>query len=313
MNKEEWLKKLQSSNTPSKYPEIDEQIKQHIKEKGSIVGVEGAFGDTFRNLAYVEEYIKTDKGIQTKFYGCSVLFKGDLKRETIDTVATIKRMLIAGVELALKYKYTLIIRFLFSYKKALRNLVDWFIQIYEVDLGHKSYKNLDDFSLPPREIVRAGIKLAEEISLEKYSLSRYNNREYREDVKRLFWCLGMIIQSDFAYYWRVQDLLSNYKKNDNIRKELGRLFDLAIERENQIKEKFIILKRFAMLVLLLPPIKKLATKYFNELDIDKIQPDEEDLYWAGRRQGYDFGGVSYKIRMEESLKIDKERGHIIIS
>src|SRR3989304_9850946 len=95
MNREEWLKKLQSSNAPLKYPEIDAKIRQHIKDKGNIVSVEGAFGDTFRNMAYVEEYIKTDKGIQTKFYGCSILFKGDLKRETIDSVATNKRVLIA--------------------------------------------------------------------------------------------------------------------------------------------------------------------------------------------------------------------------
>src|SRR3990167_11504332 len=109
MNRELWLAKLQSNNSPSKYPELDEKIRQHIKEKGSIVSVEGVFGDTFRNMAYVEEYIKTDKGIQTKFYGCSVLFKGDLKRETIDGVATVKRVIIATVELALKYKFIICI------------------------------------------------------------------------------------------------------------------------------------------------------------------------------------------------------------
>jgi len=311
MNREEWLKKLQSSNAPLKYPEIDAKIRQHIKDKGNIVSVEGAFGDTFRNMAYVEEYIKTDKGIQTKFYGCSILFKGDLKRETIDSVATNKRVLIATIELVLKYKYQLIIG-LFFWKTILRNLVDWYIQIFEVDLGKKTYVNLDDFSSLSREIIRVGIECAEKIPLNKYPLSRYDSREYRVDVKRLFWCLGTIIQSDFAYYWRIQDFLSNFQKTKNIRKEMNRLFNLAIERENQIKEKIIILKRFIMLILLFPPFRKMVEIYFNKLDMNRIKPDEEDLYWAGRRQGYNFGGISYKDRLEEIEWIDKENGHIII-
>lgn len=311
MNRIDWLSKLQNNNIPPKYPELDAKICQHIKEKGSIVSVEGAFGDTFRNLGFVEEYIKTDKGIQTKFYGCSILFKGDLRREVIDGVATVKRVMMASAELALKYKFSLI-RFLFSYKKALRNFVDWFIQIYEADLGQKSYKNLNDFAPVPRELIRAGLKLAEEIPLGKYPLSRWGPREYRIDVKRLFWCVGTIIQSDFAYYWRVQDPLSNFQKTNDIRKEIGRLFNLAIERENQIKEKFIILKRAAMIILLFPPIKRLAIKYFNELNIDKIQPDEEDVYWSGRRAGYNFGGISYEEKIKEIERIDKEKGNVII-
>ena len=67
-----------------------------------------------------------------------------------------------------------------------------------------------------------------------------------------------------------------------------------------------------MLILLFPPFRKMVEIYFNKLDMNRIKPDEEDLYWAGRRQGYNFGGISYKDRLEEIEWIDKENGHIII-
>jgi hypothetical protein len=257
--------------------------------------VDGVFGDTYRNLGFVEEYLKTDKGIQTKFYGCSFLFKGDIKRETVDSVAALKRVLMATVEHLLKGKMFFVSTKAFVY---------WFVRNYEADLEIKTYTSLSDFAPVPREMISVGIRLANHVK----------NQEYRGKIIKFIWALGTFIQNDFAYYWRVQDPLCELDKeslNENPRKEILRLFDLAIARDNQISEKVRLLKKLASILLLIPRYKKIAKDYFNGLDIEKIKPDREDIYFMGRRQGYNFGGLSYKDRIEGVKETDKEEGNVI--
>ena len=317
VNRNDWLNTLKSDiEKTSKQQWFEEKISRHIKEKGFIIKVDGVFGDTFPNFGYVEEYLETDKGIQIKFYGCSIFYNGDLKRETIDSVATTKRAMMVIAAIILKFRFFLVFYLLF-YKKLVRDFIFKFAEIYEADLRQKAYKSLSDFSPVPREIIRAGMELTKEIPLE-YPLNEYgevSEIDYRMKVEYLFWCLGTIIQNDTAYYWRVQDPLSNLNKGAlkrNPKKEIARLFDLAIERENQIKDKIHFLKKFFMLLLWFPPAKRLALKYLLELDIDKIQPNEDDLYWASRRDGYNFMGLSVAQRSSNIEAIDKEKGHLIL-
>src|SRR3990167_9556685 len=175
MNREEWLKKLESKNTPSPLNDgqkvIDAMIREHIKTHGKITYVEGPFNDQVKNLGFIQEQVKTEKGIQTKFYGCSYLFKVDLKRETIDSVALTKRVLMSTIEQVLWGKMLF-----FSFKA----FIYWFVRIYEADLQNKTYKNLSDFSPLPRELISAGMKCLEKIRSE----------EYRAKVNKFLWAIG---------------------------------------------------------------------------------------------------------------------------
>ena len=317
--RQNWLKSLKS-DTIEKSPEIlklEEKIRKHIKEKGSIDWVQGAFGDTFKNLGYVEDYPITEKGVQTKFYGCSFTLKGKLNSEIIDTGATVKRVLMEDIYLALPYKFSLIIRFFFSWRKLLRRLVFRFTSIYEADLIKKTYKSVSEFSPFPRELVKAGVKLAEKIPLE-YPLNKWKrkeNREYRTKVEEVFFFIGTVVQQDFAYTIRTQDPLSNLNKqklNENPRKEILRLIDLAISRENHIMVKLGKIRKLTSILLLLPIVRKLAKEYFNELDLNNIKPDKDDLSFSYRREGYNTNGLTLKERMSIINKLDKENGNVII-
>ncbi len=309
--------------------ELRVQISAHIKEHGSIDLVEGAFGDDSQNIGYVEKYIHTDKGISIKFYGCSFLYKGTANRELLDSVSTVKRTLMATVGLFSKYWFLILpsipVLLLFL-KTSIKAFCFWFAQIYEVDLKKKTYKYLSEFSPTPRELIRVGLLMANKIPLEdanekdfKENYSKefegIDSQEFRIRVRRVVWCLGSFIQVDSAYYWRVQDplsLLNKFCLLENPRKEILRLFDIAILRENQIKSKLVMIKNLFSLLLLVPSIKKIASEYLNMLNYKEITPDRDDFYFASRRQGYDFGGISHKDRKEIWSKVDRELGHIII-
>jgi len=320
--KKEFLNNLKSDTSTSRYQALRSKISEHIKKNGSIEWVDGVFGDTFRNMGFVEDYIQTEKGICSKFYGCSCLFKGRLNREAIDSGATMKRVLMATIKLVFKHKFSVFFWALIHRKKAIRDFVEWFIDIYEADYKKKVYKSINEFSSFPQELVKSGLKIAQSISLEypnviseDYPKGKIDGREYRVKVEDLFYCLGSFFQNDFAYGSRGQDVLSNLNKEAllmNPRKEIIRLFDLALSRENQIKDKIILIKKIVMVALLFPLVKRLAISYLLELDLDKIKPDEADRYFLGRRESYNFGGKTYQGRKEETDRIDKENGNVII-
>lgn len=291
--------------------------------------IEGIFGDTTKNRGFVEKYLNhevTGKGTCTKFFGCEVLYNGKIQSATIDACATVKRVLIATAGVILKYKYLLIL-FLPFWKRALKDFIYWFVEIYEVDLVKKTYRNLVEFSPVTKEIIRVGFKIAEKFPAKKnitfintlglgiWSYGEEFAKELQVRIRRLFWCIATFFQFDAAYYWRLQDPLSNLNQDNvevNVRKEVLRLFDIAISREHQIKDKLIMLKKLASFVLLFPPAYFFAREFLLELDVKKIQPDKSDRYYAYRRNSYDFEGKSKEERTQWFKDLDKRLGNVII-
>ena len=293
---------------------LNEQIHKHITEKGQISEVHGVFGEYFPNKGFIEEIKLTEKGNQTKFYGCSVLYKGIVKNEVIDSLATVKRVLIETLRLVLRPTF--------------KNALYWFVRIYRADLESKTYKNLNEFSPFPRELIRAANVIADKIPLvysqtgpgpseSNYYLDERepDEREMRVLVKRLFYFIGTLVQFDSAYCWRPQDALSNLDKEKlkkSPRKEVLRLFDIAIERESQIKDKIQLFRKFASIILFVPKVRKFAKEYLMELDLEKIKPDTDDDYWAGRRAGYNWKGIDWETRRKQADDLDKRLGNVII-
>ena len=204
----------------------------------------------------------------------------------------------------------------------------WFVRIYRADLESKTYKNLNEFSPFPRELIRAANVIADKIPLvysqtgpgpseSNYYLDERepDEREMRVLVKRLFYFIGTLVQFDSAYCWRPQDALSNLDKEKlkkSPRKEVLRLFDIAIERESQIKDKIQLFRKFASIILFVPKVRKFAKEYLMELDLEKIKPDTDDDYWAGRRAGYNWKGIDWETRRKQADDLDKRLGNVII-
>ena len=57
-------------------------------------------------------------------------------------------------------------------------------------------------------------------------------------------------------------------------------------------------------------LREFVREYLLELNLDKIKPDEHDLYFTLRRSTYRFRDVSVEERVKEAERIDKEKGHI---
>ena len=263
-------------------------------------------------------------GQVTEFYGVSYLYKGTLFGDTLSSVAVTKRTLMASAELLLKYWFFLSPLALIFWKTSVKAFVYWFAQIYEADLKQKTYKYLSEFSPVPREVIRAGLKLADKIPIkakffedmwDRKEFESEDSQEYRIRVRRIIWCIGTFIQSDSAYYKRVQDALSNLNKLwlNNSRQEILRLFDLVLSREKTISDKVRKLMKLVSILLLFPPFLKIARSYLYELEPKEFEPDDSDRYYNSRVQGYDFEGKPYAERKEWADKKDKELGHTIIS
>ena len=323
---------------------LQEEIQKIIHEKGKIEYAEGVFGDANQNLAYFGEMIHDKKGAQYRILGCSYLYPNTLLGAVHDSCTSLKRTLMATIGFAFKCWWIFSPLTLVFYKSVIKAFVYWFAGIYESDLKQKTYRFLSEFAPVPREMIRAGLVLADKIPLkglkdnfeeqygQQYTAIRLEyadstddwhrkefegiaTGEYRVRVRRVVWGVGTFVQSDSAYRIRPQDGLSNLDKaklNENPRKEILRLFDLVMARDNTIGFKVNQLRKLASLLLLFPPILNIAYDYFNELDVSQFQPDEADRYFYSRIQGYNFEGKSIEERRAWADKIDMEREHTIL-
>ena len=288
--------------------------------------VEGVFGDVTQNKAYIKRKFHAKEGWVIEFFGCKYLWKGTLFGSAMDSGATLKRLLMASIRLVLKYPWFFSPLVLIFHKTALKALIYWFAEVYEADLKQKTYKRLSEFSPVPRELIRAGLTLADRIPLKRGKMleDAWDRREFESDdpseyrirVRRVVWCIGTFIQADSAYYKRVQDALSDLSQMGlwkNPRAEVLRLFDLVLSREKTIPHKIHDLRKIASLLLLFPPFRDLIRVYLNELRIEEFYPDDADRYFNGRNQGYDFEGKPLEERRKWSEDRDKDMGNVIIS
>src|SRR3990167_3757290 len=275
---------------------LKKEIEEYSTKNNGVKSAEGVFGDYNQNLAYFGDEVWNEKGKQYKIFGCSYLYPNTLLGPVHDACTSLKRTLMATVGAVMKHWYFFSPLILIFYKRAFKAFVYWFAEIYESDLKQKTYKHLSEFAPVPREMIRAGLVLAQRIPLKgnqefnedfRKEFEGVDGQEFRIRARRCVWAIGTFVQSDSAYRLRPQDALSNLDKEklrENPRKEILRLFDMVLERDNTIKHKTAQLRRMASLLLLFPPVTKTAYEYFNELKVEEFQPDEADVYFADRNQ-----------------------------
>lgn len=268
------------SKLTGKWAILDEQIRQHIREKGSARLIEGIYGDS--NIycsAYIKETtIPTEGGTFHEFYGCKYKYQGGLDRETEAAIAPVKRAIIESVRLI--YKHPLLILFLRK-----KEIIGWLEEIYQADLRNHRLP-LREFSRAMRELIRVGLKLF--------------------PSKIIVYCFAMMFEFDNAYFQRLRDALCLFNKENikkNVIKEINRVFGIFISRENDgLQWKYFMVKRLLFVYLLFSrKARNLIKDFILELDLSKIDFDEDDFYFCLNRRGYNFRGISFEERFKEYL------------
>lgn len=304
--------------------ELKEKIHEHVVKHGSIEQVDGIFFEE-AYPAYVEERGVDEKGAWIKFYGCNYRYKGTVHSPTIDAVAALKRVLIASVRLLMAHKVLLIPLYLFK-----KDIIYWFSDCYRADLLRKTPPD-NEFSPFPKEIIRVGKKMIrgdqdifkdpcckafEDTWFHHEQDCRYDANTQETAMMNCVYFVAMVPQFDISYYVRELDPLSNLNKTNverDARAEVLRLVDIAIEREHDTSlSKMRSIRKLLSLALLIPSVRNVTREFLLELDMKKLQPDEADVYYAFRRETYDFGGISYKARKVWYEDEDKGHGNVII-
>jgi hypothetical protein len=127
--------------------------------------------------------------------------------------------------------------------------------------------------------------------------------------ERDIFCFFM--EADFAYRYRLQDIISEFNKEafkKNPLKEITRLMDLMVQREPEEPEAGMGMKRkwngikkllplaFWYLRIFHNKLYKELIKAGEEINLEEIKPTKEDLYWMNKQESYNFRGLSYEAR-----------------
>ena len=285
------------SDIPQKTPQqefFEGKISEHIKKYGSIKLDENVFGDDFNCGGYEECVIKPeDGGTFTKFYGCSILLKGEIDNETIDKLAVVKRSIVATLSLVSSFPFILFVPFLILWKECvLKESIRWIVRIYRADLIKKQLPHIR-FNRMEREVIRVFGVFARNVK----------DEYYKNEIIDLGYLVAMVLQFDSAYRFPFQDAFN---------KDIRLFMRTLLERENGIRIKWVWIDRILKIVLLSPKIRRFVNEFLGEFNEKEIRLDEADWYYCLRRHRYNYGGLTYEERMKIKDSIDKQKGHDVL-
>jgi len=219
-------------------------------------------------------------GIFVYFKGYTLPLRGITTPEALASVDIVKKVLLMWVKVMgskpLRYfvPFVLILPS-FIFKKIAQNWIKEFTA-----LGHPLlkfyYRKPERNSEPVREIYRVGMKFAGEEFI------------YQELVRMI--CL--ILETDFQYRFRLQDILSELNKenlNKNPAKELTRLTEILMKRDHARGWREVGFF-FKILLVLRPEVKRLVRQFSQEINLEKVKLSKEDLYFFVVNPMYDVGG-----------------------
>ena len=297
-----------------------QEIKQKMAKLNEILKdptrvVIGAFGSCETCGGLVESIIEPEEGgIFTKFYGCNYLYKGRVDNKSVGGVTFAKRM-VSRIAMAASEKPVMmmlvaaLLVYLIFPRKTKQRVTEHLIAL-GTDLMYEPIKNitLEEKRYCPaaRELRRTIIKIFE--SPDPLVMAT---------VIKIGEIVAGPLQHDYAYRSRWQDIipeidLEALRKNPG--KELKRLFTTLEERGvsvgldggGKLVQKWRGFSALISLACRLKSIREMIIKFFEELDLEKIKPDEDDWYFMLDRPDYNYGGLPYAERMEISAELDKK-------
>ena len=313
-----------------KIKELLERIQKDVGEKKQFGIVSGVFGDMENCEGLVESVIESPEGgIFIKVYGCSYLFKGYPVKQIVEGMGLAKAMISMIprriIVPSFLIKTALLLLAIFSKKRFVHYLRVYFDAI-TINVVMKFGLAKEKYNVFAKEIMRAtDVILKRELKVigETYELminerfkSRMNRWEECELVKAMSDFIAFFLQNDNAYRLRTQDGFFGELNKENIIKfgivfEMKRLFKILIDREIDVKHKFVDLEKIVIpLLIISKDARKWLVRFLLEVNIEKLKLDEADRYFCLRRRGHKFFGVSLEDRLKEKERIDKEKGHI---
>jgi len=274
----------------------------------------GAFGDLDNCIGVVEDKIyPPEGGVLTKFVGCSYLFKGYPNMKVVELLDIPKDMFSKLPELINDMSFLVKATFLMSFLFLKIVAKDYLMKVCEtyVDISHRS---IHRYLLPEKDYVKSIKELHRALVI---TIKEIENERLKILLGKVIDIVCMALNFDTAYKFRLQDILPKVKievLKDNPIKELKRVLDIFVERENAdcMKTRWEKLgKMFFLFLRISPGTKRLLIKFFSEIDLSKVKLDEADWYYCLRRHQYNFKGFTLKERLKFKEEIDKVKGHKI--
>src|SRR3990167_2714151 len=315
---------MDSSSTAK--AELTQKINSLIAQGKEFAIVNGAFGDMEDCNGIIEEVITPPEGgTFVKLFGCSYLFKGYPDGYLVEGLATCKafisyipRKIVAK---SLVLKLALVFLYIFSKKRFWHYIRTYSWVIY--DKGVKKIGLKRERYNRPTNALRRAVDIALTELDKKYiidykpellhsNLDIIHKRQFLEAIACLAEFVYLFLEYDNAYRFRVQDVLSEVKK-ENLNKwfgafrEFNRILKLLIEREDAqhgIRDKWKEMRILCLLFFILERrFRKFIKLFFENLDVKEIALDDADWYFCLKRHSHNARGMSLRDRLELKKKI----------
>ena len=116
--------------------------------------------------------------------------------------------------------------------------------------------------------------------------------------------IGLILEYDMAYRYRLQDIIVLLDKGNDPVKEIIRLIDILITRDignDGMIVKYRNLQKF-LPFLIFGKTKRLLARIFRDIDLEEMKLSKEDIYWTNEFGLYNYRGLSVEERKNENAK-----------
>lgn len=316
-------------------PETQELVNKlvELQKTGTLAIVNGALGDMEHCGAIVEARIEPPEGGSfTKFYGCTYLFKGFPEINIVENLALGKALISMLPRFTISKSHYLKVCFgllyVFGNKWFWYYAHVYFFMIYR-NVVQKNPLSPNKYNKPTKELKRAvDIALNKQIEDHPYyegatffrgPLNRVTRMEKYETIACAMEFVYLFLEYDNAYRFRLQDAFAELNKDnikENVRKEVTRIFDILIEREDPqhgIGKKWRQIKKVIVPFLFVSKFTRTFMRDFLlALDTKEFALDESDRYFCLKRRSHNIGGTTLPERLEEAKLINKEKKHCIV-
>jgi hypothetical protein len=290
---------------------VKEEETKQMKTSNIVIG---AFGSAEKDCIGIVENIATPEsgGIFTKYMGCKYLFKGYPEQKILDYIYASKRVLVGFFQLIRNkpIKFLLSICFLLYLimpkgmkRKVVLGLLDYFLGItHWVEYKYVYALSTERYCKTVKEVHRVSEIILNDI-----------DEEMRKRLSKFRDVICIILEMDYAYRARFQDILPLLDKQllkENPKRELKRLTDIFLERENldgenAMTDKWTGLQKMLMISLKFKGVRNIILKILLEIDSKEIERDEADYYFVLNRSDYMYNGETYEDRMEKLNELNK--------
>jgi hypothetical protein len=262
---------------------------------------------------WIKEKVKDENGVRYKLFGCCYEWKGCVNNGFQEKIGICKRVFMSTARMIVRFPFNIVFipAFLIFRKRVIKLFINWAGTIYRSTVEFEK-PDLTDFNPCAREILRAGNKI-----------NSWKDENLKRNTNRLFMLFALIIQYDSAYRIIFQDLMTvinKFKLMDDPIWEIRRILDIFIERDQTGKNEYAakenkylpLVKLSRFVIYLSPSIVEVVKNFLLELDLEKVKPDESDLYFSLIKANYGVMGLPLMERIKMKENMDLLRGNTMI-